>query len=149
MTQTAYTIDSANDEGQIDIFVDTFLSSFVYGAGEVVLSGISEKVDLTRAQMYYNLDKIEEWLALLKINMPAVEHPQPAYLFEIEHEREGEEIRFKFEHDGVLTMELAYKIPEKLGCIEPRPEQTHTLRAFSRYVETLRLLIANVQLYKD
>ncbi len=147
MTQTAYTIDSANDEAQIDIFVDSFVSSFVYGAGSVVLSEITETVDLTRDQMYYNLDKIEEWLALIKANMPAVEHPQPAYLYEIEHE--SGKVRFKFEHAGTLTLELEYKIPEKLGCLEPRPEQTLTLRAFSRYVETLRLLIANVQLYKD
>ncbi len=147
MTQTAYTIDSANDEAQIDIFVDSFVSSFVYGAGNVVLSEITETVDLTRSQLYYNLDRIEEWLALIKTNMPAVEHPQPAYLFEIEHE--SGRVKFKFEHAEVLTLELTYKIPEKLGCLAPRPEQTLTLRAFSRYVETLRLLIANVQLYKD
>lgn len=147
MTQTAYTIDSANDTGQIDIFVDMFVSSFAYSAGEFVLSEITEKVDLTREQMYYNLDKIEEWLALIKVNMPAVEHPQPVYLYEIEHE--SGKVKFKFEHDEVLTLELEYKIPEKLGCLEPRVEQTLTLRAFSRYVETLRLLIENVQLYKD
>ena len=147
MTQTAYTIDSANDEARIDIFVDQFVSSFAYGAGEVVLSEISETVDLTRDQMYYNLNKVEEWLALIKANMPAVEHPQPAYLFEIEHE--SGQVKFKFEHDEVLVLELAYKIPEKLGCIEPRAEQTLTLRAFSRYIETLHLLIENVRLYKD
>lgn len=143
----AYTIDSANDEAQIDIFVDQFVSSFAYAAGEVVLSEIGETVDLTRDQLYYNLDRIEEWLALIKMNMPAVDHPQPAYSFELEHE--SGKVRFKFEHDGALTLELEYRIPEKLGCLEPRPEQTLTLRAFSRYVETLRLLIANVQLYKD
>ncbi len=147
MTQTAYTIDSANDTAQIDIFVDNFVSSFVYGAGSVVLSEITELVDLTRDQMYYNLDKVEEWLALIKMNMPAVDHPQPAYLFEVEHE--SGKLKFKFEHEALLVLELEYKIPEKLGCLEPRPEQTLTLRAFSRYVETLRLLIANVQLYKD
>lgn len=147
MSQTAYTIDSANDTGQIDIFVDQFVSSFVYAAGEVVLSGINETVDLTRSQMYYNLDKIEEWLKLIKANMPAVEQPQPAYLFEIEHE--SGKVRFKFEHDSMLVLELEYKVAEKLGCIEPRQEQTLTLRAFSRYIETLRLLIENIQLYKD
>lgn len=147
MTQTSYTIDSANDTGQIDIFIDNFVSRFTYAAGSVTLSEITTIVNLAREEIYFNMDKIREWLDLLVVNMAPVSHPQPAYAFELEHQLDR--ITFKFEYEMVLTFLMNYDIPSKTGTISPRVEQVLSLRAFSRYVEALELLVHNMRLYKD
>lgn len=150
MTQTAYTIDSANDTGQIDIFVDMFVSSFTYAAGEVTLSEIASQVDLSRDEVYFNIEKIREWLDLLIVNMPSVAHPQPAYSCEIEHDPGfPNKLRFNFRHAGELVLGFEYNVSTKVGLVEPRIGQILTLRAFSRYVEGLETLMAGIQLYKD
>ena len=146
MTQTAYTIDSANDTGHIDIFVDQFVSSFDYFGGNVTLLAITAIVDLTRDMLFYNVKKIEEWLELLVLNMEVVVHPQPEYSFEIEHSPGV--VKFKFTHGADLVLQFVYDLSTKMGDISPRPGQVLTLRAFSRYVEALRMFLNNIDLYK-
>lgn len=148
MSQTAFTFDSAADTGRIDIFIDSFVSSFTYSVGAVTLSEITAPAPLTRAHIYFNVEKIEEWLALLKLNMPEHLQPQPAYSYEVEHDASGQ-LTFVFKHLGHLVLRLAYSVGTKSAIVQPRGAQTLTLRAFSRYVDALGLLVANIRLYKD
>ena len=132
-------VNEVDSSGVLALYVDAALATtYSYNAGEFTLSERPADINIGSVNLFYNIDRIYQWVDLLEKNTGAVISGDPVTVIKVD--KELGKVKVKFDRGPDSAIDAKWVKDTGLTLLKARPEIVLTFGEFLRFLFALMLL---------